>query len=753
MKSHWVTGLFFSLASLGVLAQVPDGKAVFINQLMEKMTVDEKVGQLNMVYLDPEAPDAQARERLARGQIGGVAIIAPAPHGYVLQHMAVERSRLKIPLFFSTDVIHGLHTVFPVSLALAASWDMQALALTGRIGAQEASADGVHLTYGPMLDISRDPRWGRVSEGYGEDPYLVSRIARVMVNAYQGGNFRASDSIMAGVKHVALYGAVEGGKDYNSVDMSRAQMYQYYFPPYRAAVEAGAQVAMLAFNTINGVPSTANPWLIKDVLRHEWGFAGVTLSDSNAVTGLIEHGVAADQRHAASLAILSGLDMALSDDAYARQLPALVKSGTVSVAVLDKAVRRVLGMKYEMGLFEDPYRNLSRLPPAPIESRLQRAAARDVARRTLVLLKNSQRTLPLSKQGRIALVGPLANSQRDLLGSYCGDCAKERVVSIREGVARAVEGKATLLYAKGANVTDDRALSDRLARYNSPLDLDPRSSETLLEEAMAVARQADVIVAVVGEAWNFSDEAISRTRLDLEGSQQRLLSALRTLGKPLVVVLVNGRPLTLTHVQGQADALLETWFSGMEGGNAIADVLFGDYNPSGKLPMTFPRSVGQIPIYYNHLNTGHPFILDKPNKYMSQYIDELQGPLFPFGFGLSYTRFALSDVQLSSAVLHRGQSLQVGVTLSNSGKRDGETVVQLYIRDPVASISRPVKELKGFQKVMLKAGERRRIEFTVGEEDLKFYDAHLRHVAEPGEFRVQVGLDSQDVLEQRFELR
>ena len=750
---HWVVGLLASLGSAVAVAQAPLDKAAFINQLMGKMTVAEKVGQLDIVYLDPVAPDARVREHLAGGLIGGVAVVPPAPYGHALQQMAVERSRLKIPLFFSTDVIHGLHTVFPVSLALAASWDMQALALMGRISAQEASADGVHLTYGPMLDISRDPRWGRVSEGYGEDPYLVSRIARVLINAYQGGNFRAAGSIMAGVKHVALYGAVEGGKDYNSVDMSRAQMYQYYFPPYRAAVEAGAQVAMLAFNTINGVPSTANPWLIKDVLRHEWGFAGVTLSDSNAVTGLITHGVAIDQRHAASLAILSGLDMELSDDAYVRQLPALVKSGAVSVAVLDEAVRRVLGMKYEMGLFEDPYRNLSRLPPEPIERRLQRAAARDVARRTLVLLKNRQHTLPLSKHGRIALVGPLANSRRDLLGSYCGDCAAQRVVSIREGMTRAVEGKATLLYAKGANVTDDRALSDRLARYSSPLDLDPRSPEALLEEAMAVARQADVIVAVVGEAWNFSDEAISRTRLDLEDSQQRLLSALRTLGKTLVVVLVNGRPLTLTQVQGQADALLETWFSGMEGGNAVADVLFGGYNPSGKLPMTFPRSVGQVPIYYNHLNTGHPFIPDQPNKYMSQYIDEQEGPLFPFGFGLSYTRFALSDLQLSSAVLHRGQSLRVGVTLANAGERDGETVVQLYIRDPVASVSRPVKELKGFQKVMLKAGERRRIEFTVGEDDLKFYDVHLRHVAEPGEFRLQIGLDSREVIEQRFELR
>lgn len=752
MSTHWLIVLMAGFGSVGAVAQTPPDKAVFIEQLLEKMTIEEKVGQLDMVYLNPQTPDARTRERLAGGLIGGVSVVAPAPFGYALQQRVVEGSRLKIPVFFSTDVIHGVHTVFPVSLALAASWDMTALALAGRVSAQEASADGVHLTYGPMLDISRDPRWGRVSEGYGEDPYLVSRIARVMVKAYQGDNLRAPDSLMAGIKHVALYGAVEGGKDYNSVDMSHGQMYQYYFGPYRAAVEAGAQVAMLAFNTINGVPSTANPWLVKQVLRQEWGFAGMTLSDSNAVSGLVAHGVARDQRQAASLAIRSGLDMALSEDAYARHLPALVEAGEVSVEVLDQAVRRVLGLKYEMGLFENPYRNLARVPLAPIDSRLQRGVAREVARKTLVLLKNADQTLPLRKQGRIALIGPLADSRRDLLGSYCGDCAQERVVSIRAGMARAVDGRATLLYAKGANVTDDRALSARLADYGSPLDLDPRSPDTLLQEALAVARQSDVIVAVVGEAWNFSDEAISRTRLDLEDSQQRLVHALKALGKPLVVVLVNGRPLTLGQVHEQADALLETWFSGTEGGNAIADVLFGDYNPSGKLPMTFPRSVGQIPIYYNHLATGHPFNAQAPRKYMSQYIDELEGPLFPFGFGLSYTRFELSELRLSSALLRRGQRLDVSIMLSNTGTRDGETVVQLYIRDPVASISRPVKELKGFQKILLKAGERRRIEFSVGEEDLKFHDAQLRHIAEPGEFRVQVGLDAHDVIEQRFEL-
>jgi beta-glucosidase len=736
-----------------VLAQLPVAKAVFIERLLGQMTTAEKVGQLNLVYLNPQAPSPELLSNIAQGLVGGAFVVVPPTQGGVLQRVAVQESRLGIPVFFSSDVIHGYHTVFPISLGLAASWDLSAVALVARTGGEEASAEGLHLTYGPMLDITRDPRWGRVSEGYGEDPYLVSQIARVMVRAYQGESLRTPGSIMAGVKHVALYGAVEGGRDYNSVDMSVAQMNQYYFPPYRAAVEAGAGVAMLAFNTINGVPGVANPWLIKEVLRGEWGFEGVTLSDYGAIGQLIDHGVARNARQAAALALESGVEMALEERNYVKELVGLIESNEVEGAHLDAAVRHVLGMKYDMGLFDDPYRNLNTLSNAPVEQQTQRDAARSVAQKTFVLLKNASQVLPLSKKGRIALIGPLAKSRRDLLGSYCGICSETNVISIYDGMANALEGKATLSYARGANVTVDGAMLARFVQYQSPLEHDLRSPDELLREALEVARAADVIVVTVGEAWNMNDEGVSRAHIDLPSSQKVLLRRLKALGKPLIVVLVNGRPLDLTQEHELADALLETWFSGAQGGNAVADVLFGDVNPSGKLPMTFPRSVGQIPIYYNHLNTGRAFTPDSPHKYMSQYIDEQDGPLYPFGYGLSYTRFELSDLQLSAPTLLRSETLKASVELANTGKRDGETVVQLYIRDPVASISRPVKELKGFQKIMLKAGERRRIEFIVGEEDLKFYDAQLRHVAEPGEFRVQVGLDSRDVIEQRFELR
>ncbi|UVH53054.1 beta-glucosidase BglX [Pseudomonas sp. CBSPBW29] len=745
--------LLVSLSGSHVMARAPLDKAGFIEHLLGQMTVAEKVGQLELIGIDRERTGASIREGIASGLVGGISGTPSPPYGWALQQVAMERSRLKIPLFFAADVIHGLHTIFPVSLALAASWDLSAIALAGRISAQEASAEGVHLTFGPSVDITRDPRWGRVSEGYGEDPFLASRIAGVMVKAYRGDDPRTTDSLKAGIKHFALYGAVEGGKDYNSVDMSTANMYQFYFAPYRAAVEAGAGMAMIAFNTIDGVPAAANRWLIKDVLRQAWGFDGVTLGDCRAIEGLVFHGVARDVRQAAALAVRSGVDMELCDDAYARYLPGLVASGEVDVGVLDEAVRNVLGLKYDLGLFDNPYRNLNRTELPPIATRLQRDAARDIARKTFVLLKNAHQTLPLNKQDSIALIGPFAKSRRDLLGSYCGDCDERNVVSIYEGLARAVEGKAPLLYAKGANFTTDTQLSERLKHYNTPLDLDSRSPEALLDEALEVARRAKVIVAVVGEPWSVNDESISRARINLPASQRRLLSTLKSLNKPLVIVLVNGRPLDLTREQAQADALLETWFSGTEGGNAVADVLFGDYNPSGKLPMTFPRSVGQIPLYYNHLNTGRPFDSAAPWKYMSQYIDEPDGPLYPFGYGLSYTRFELSDLQLSTSVLRVGEQLKARITLANAGPRDGETVVQLYIRDLVASVSRPVKELKGFEKIMLKAGERRIIEFTLDENDLKFYNAQLDYVAEPGEFKVQIGLDSQDVQEQSFELR
>lgn len=745
--------LLVGLSGGEVIAQVSPTKAAFIEHLLGQMTLAEKVGQLELVGIDRERTGASIREGIAGGLVGGIGGVPSPPYGRELQQVAMEHSRLKIPLFFAADVIHGLHTVFPVSLGLAASWDMSAITLAGRISAREASAEGVHLTFGPTLDITRDPRWGRVSESYGEDTYLASRIAGVMVKAYRGDDPRAADSLMAGLKHFALYGAVEGGKDYNSVDMSTVNMYPFYFAPYRAAVEAGAGMAMIAFNAIGGVPAAANRWLIKDVLRHQWGFDGVTLGDCKALEGLVFHGVARDLREAAALALRSGVDMEVCEDAYARYLPGLVASGEVEAGVLDEAVRHVLGLKYDLGLFSNPYRNLNPTALPPVETRLRRDAARDIARKTFVLLKNARQTLPLNKQDSIALIGPFAQSRRDLLGSYCGDCDEQNVVSLYEGLARALEGKAPLLYAKGANFTTDTRLSERLEHYNTPLDLDPRSAEALLDEALDVARRAKVIVAVVGEPWSVNDESISRAHINLPASQRRLLGALKSLDKPLVIVLVNGRPLDLTREQAQADALLETWFSGIEGGNAVADVLFGDYNPSGKLPMTFPRSVGQIPVYYNHLNTGRPFNSAEPRKYMSQYVDEAEGPLYPFGYGLSYTRFELSDLQLSTPVLHAGEQLKARITLVNTGPRDGETVVQLYIRDLVASVSRPVKELKGFQKIMLRAGERRVVEFTLDENDLKFYDAQLNHVAEPGEFKVQIGLDSQDVKEQSFELR
>lgn len=753
MKAHVLIALLAICFSTSALAHSPAAKEAFVEHVLGQMNIEEKVGQLDLAEMDANAPTADDVERIAKGLVGGVRGVPSPPHGFALQRVAMERSRLKIPLFYASDVVHGLYTVFPVNLGLASSWDLPAIALAARISAQEASAEGVHLTFAPMLDITRDPRWGRVSEGYGEDSYLGARIAEVVVKGYQGDQLRAAGSLMAAAKHFALYGAVEGGRDYNSVEMSVAGMYGYYFAPYRAAVDAGAGVVMMAFNTVNGVPAMANPWLIREVLRQGWGFSGVVLGDCHGIDQLVDHGVAADTRQAAALALRSGIDMGLCERAYFKALPGLIAAGEVPVGALDEAVLRVLRMKYDMGLFDEPYRNLHPAPLPADRFRLQRDAARSVARKTFVLLKNTPGVLPLRKGGRIALIGPLAKSQRDLLGSYCGACDVAPVVSMYEGMKRATEGRAVLLYARGANVTTEPLLTRRMMQYNTPLDMDPRSPDVLLEEAVSVAHQADVIVAVVGESWSFSDEATSRSQIDLPMSQKRLLQRLKALGKPLVIVLVNGRPLDVSQEQLLADAMLETWFSGIEGGNAVADVLFGDYNPSGKLTMSFPRSVGQIPVYYNHLNTGRPFDRNAPFKYTTQYVDEQQGPLYPFGYGLSYTRFELSDLQLSAPTLLRSETLKASVELANTGKRDGETVVQLYIRDPVASISRPVKELKGFQKIMLKAGERRRIEFTVGEEDLKFYDAQLRHVAEPGEFRVQVGLDSRDVIEQRFELR
>ncbi|MGO4313803.1 beta-glucosidase BglX [Pseudomonas sp. KB_15] len=762
MKKLCLLGLFVSLASHNVLAATTpaplENKDAFISNLMKQMTLDEKIGQLRLISIGPEMPREMIRKEIAAGNIGGTFNSITRPENRPMQDAAM-RSRLKIPMFFAYDVIHGHRTIFPIPLALASSWDMDAIGLSGRIAAKEAAADSLDITFAPMVDISRDPRWGRTSEGFGEDTYLVSRIAGVMVKAFQGTGANAADSIMSSVKHFALYGAVEGGRDYNIVDMSPVKMYQDYLPPYRAAIDAGAGGVMVALNSINGVPATANTWLMNDLLRKEWGFKGLAVSDHGAIFELIKHGVAADGREAAKLAIKAGIHMSMNDTLYGKELPGLLKSGEIQQSDIDNAVRAVLDAKYDMGLFKDPYLRIGKAEDDPVDtyadSRLHRAEARDVARRGQVLLKNRNETLPLKKTAKIALVGPLAKAPIDMMGSWAAAGKPAQSVTLFDGMTNALGDKSTLIYARGANITSDPKILGYLnfLNFDAPEVVDdPRPANVLIDEAVKAAKDADVVVAAVGESRGMSHESSSRTDLNIPENQRELIRALKATGKPLVLVLMNGRPLTILEEKEQADAILETWFTGTEGGNAIADVLFGDYNPSGKLPISIPRSVGQIPTYYNHLTIGRPFTPGKPGNYTSQYFDDTTGPLYPFGYGLSYTEFSLSDMALSSTTLNKTGKLDASVTVKNTGKRDGETVVQLYIQDVAGSMIRPIKELKNFQKVMLKAGEQKVVHFTITEDDLKFYNTQLKYAAEPGKFNVQIGLDSQDVTQQSFEL-
>ncbi|NBB37438.1 beta-glucosidase BglX [Pseudomonas kielensis] len=762
MKKLCLLSLAIGLASHSVMADATpapiENKDAFVSNLMKQMTLDEKIGQLRLISIGPEMPREMIRKEIAAGNIGGTFNSITRPENRPMQDAAM-RSRLKIPMFFAYDVIHGHRTIFPIPLALASSWDMDAIGLSGRIAAKEAAADSLDITFAPMVDISRDPRWGRTSEGFGEDTYLVSRIAQVMVKAYQGTGLIGADNIMASVKHFALYGAVEGGRDYNTVDMSPVKMYQDYLPPYRAAIDAGAGGVMVALNSINGIPATANLWLMQDLLRKEWGFKGLAVSDHGAIFELIKHGVARDGREAAKLAIKAGIAMSMNDTLYAKELPGLLKSGEIEQSDIDNAVREVLGAKYDMGLFRDPYLRIGKAEDDPVDtyadSRLHRAEARDVARRSLVLLKNHNETLPLKKSANIVLVGPLAKAPIDMMGSWAAAGRPAQSVTLFDGMTRALGDQATLHYARGANITSDKKVVDYLnfLNFDAPEVVDdPRPAQALIDEAMKAAQQADVIVAAVGESRGMSHESSSRTDLNLPANQRELIKALKATGKPLVLVLMNGRPLTILEENEQADAILETWFSGTEGGNAIADVLFGDYNPSGKLPISFPRSVGQIPTYYNHLTIGRPFTPGKPGNYTSQYFDDTTGPLYPFGYGLSYTQFSLSEMALSSTTLNKTGKIDASVTVKNTGKRDGETVVQLYIQDETGSMIRPIKELKGFQKVLLKAGEQKVVHFSIEEDDLKFYNTQLKYAAEPGKFNVQIGLDSEAVTQQSFEL-
>ena len=745
-------------------APTPDSPAVdpqmqqFVTSLMQKMTLEEKIGQLNLVSVgfDVTGPvvSQNVDANIKKGLVGAVLNTFTPVAARKLQQQAMQDTRLHIPLILGYDVIHGHRTIFPIPLGLAASWDLDALERSARIAAAEASADGLNWVYSPMVDIARDPRWGRVAEGAGEDPYLGSRIAEAMVRGFQGptNDMTQPETVMACLKHFALYGAAEAGRDYNTVDMSRQRMYNEYLPPYRAAVRAGVGSVMSSFNDINGIPATANKWLLTDLLRKQWGFQGFVATDYTAINELEAHGMG-DEKKVSELAINAGVDMDMVGEVFLKQLATNLKEGTVTQATIDQACRRVLEAKYKLGLFKDPYRGVTEerakatlMKPAYI------ADARDIARRTLVLLKNDKQTLPLKNSVNIAVVGPLADRSRDMIGSWSGAGDGKQAISILQGIKNVGGAGVRVTYAQGANVTDDQQLIQRLNAHGGELNIDPRPAEALIAEAVQAAQNSEVVVAVVGESQGMTGEAASRADIGLPGRQLDLLKALKATGKPLVVVLANGRPLTLPWEDQHADAILETWFGGTQAGNAVADVLFGVYNPSGKLTMTFPRAVGQIPIYYNHKSTGRPYAGVLLDKYKSRYLDIPNDPLYPFGYGLSYSTFTYGKPAVSQASIGPGQGLEVTVTVQNTGQYDGTEIAQFYLRDMVGSSTRPVQELKGFQKITLKKGESRQLTFHLAANDLKFYNDDLKFVSEPGEFQVMTGGNSRDVQMASFTL-
>ena len=702
-----------------------------IDSLLARMTLEERLGQLNLLSVD-NRPSPEQLDLVRQGKVGGFFNLTGAAATREAQRLAVTESRLKIPLIFGHDVIHGYRTIFPIPLAEAASWDPEAVEAAARVAAREAAAAGLHWTFAPMVDIARDPRWGRIAEGAGEDPYLGSIVAAARVRGFQGGDLRAPDAVMATPKHFAAYGGAEGGRDYNTVDVSERTLREVYLPPFRAAVAAGAGSIMSAFNEIAGVPASASPWLLTQVLRREWGFRGFVVSDWTSVEELRLHGVAASRADAGELALEAGVDMDMVSRIYIDDLPSLVRAGRIPIAVVNAAVRRVLRGKAALGLFDDPYHGASaEREPAVLLAPEHRQVARRVAQQAIVLLKNEGELLPVRPRVRsIAVIGPLADDKASALGSWPGRGDPQDAVTALAGL-RARAGEATkVTYTPGCGITD--------------------TATTGFADAVALARQSDVAVLVLGEAGDMSGEAASRAGIGLPGVQQQLLEAVHATGKPVVLVLMNGRPLTVQWAAEHVAAIVEAWFLGIETGPALAAVLFGDASPSGKLPVTFPRAVGQVPSYYNHKNTGRPPAAD---KFTSKYTDLPVSPLFPFGHGLSYTTFNYSDLRLSAPRITPAGTLTVSVTVTNTGAREGAEVIQLYVRDDVASVTRPVRELKGFRRVTLRAGEARTVDFRLTPQELGFYDRDMKFVVEPGTFRVFVGGSSVGGLEAEFEVR
>src|SRR5690606_21228730 len=731
---------------------------IFITELMAKMTLEEKIGQLNLPgagdITTGQAGSSNIAEKIKAGKVGGLFNIKSIAKIREVQKIAVEQSRLKIPLLFGMDVIHGYETVFPIPLGLSCTWDMDLIERSARIAAQEASADGINWTFSPMVDISRDPRWGRVSEGNGEDPFLASEIAKAMVRGYQGTDLRKNNTIMSCVKHFALYGASEAGRDYHTVDMSKQRMYNEYLPPYKAAVDAGVRSVMASFNEVDGIPATGNKWLMTDLLRNDWCFNGFVVTDYTGINEMIDHGVG-DLQHVSAMALKAGIDMDMVGEGLLTTLKKSLDEGKISMTDIDTAVKRILTAKYKLGLFDDPYKycdvNRAKTEIFTVE---HRAFARTVASESMVLLKNSENILPLKKSGTIALVGPLANTAVNMAGTWSVATKQELSNPLLDGLKTVVGDAANVLYAKGSNLDYDLEFEKNATMFGKDIPRDGRTDQQLLDEALSIASKSDVIIAALGESAEMSGESSSRTNLEIPQAQKDLLNALLETGKPVVVVLFAGRPMVLTEENENAPAILNVWFPGSEAGLAISDVLFGDVNPSGKLTATFTRNVGQVPIFYKHKNTGRPLKNSegKCEKFRSNYLDVRNEPLYPFGYGLSYTTFEYTNLKASTNTINMNGSLEVSVDVTNTGDYDGKEVVQLYIRDLVGSVTRPVKELKGFQKVDIKKGETKTITFSISVEDLKFYNYNLDFVAEPGTFHVFVGTDSDTDNMVEFEL-
>src|SRR5215217_683780 len=759
-KSLWLAIAVLTIQCVKAQKLAPRATAdakmnTFITALMKKMTTDEKIGQLNLpsVGFDVTGPvlSQGVEEKIQKGLVGGVFNTFTPVAVRKLQERAVNETRLKIPLLFGYDVIHGHRTIFPIPLGLSSSWDLNLIERTARAAAEEASADGLNWTFSPMVDISRDPRWGRISEGSGEDTYLGSQIAKAMVRGYQGDDLSKYNTMMACVKHFALYGAAESGRDYNTTDMSLDRMYNDYLPPYKAAIDAGAGSVMTSFNDVNGVPATANKWLMTDVLRGQWGFKGFVVTDYTAVNELIDHGLG-DLQTVSALSLNAGVEMDMVGEGFLTTLKKSIKEGKVKQQQIDNACRLVLEAKYKLGLFDDPFRYCSEeraqteiLKPEHLQY------AREVAGQSFVLLKNENNILPLKKTGTVALIGPLANTGANMPGTWSVNSDLVNTKSLLESMRNTLGSNVKILHSPGANLVADTAYQKRATMFGRDIPRDNRPEEEMIKEAVDLAKKSDVVLAALGESSEMSGEASSRTDLEIPDVQQRLLQALLKTGKPVVLVLFTGRPLALKWEDGHVPAILNVWFGGTEAGNAITDVLFGDVNPSGKLTATFPQNVGQVPLYYSHKNTGRPLLEGKWfSKFRSNYLDVSNEPLYPFGYGLSYTTFEYSGLKLNGKTFKAGQSITASITVKNTGSKDGKEVVQMYIQDLVGSSTRPVKQLKSFQKISLKAGETATVNFRITEQDLKFYNSKLKFAAEPGDFRVFIGANSSDVTESQF---